>query len=244
MSYLQKIRNREGPVADFIYRSYKATLRSGVGPVPGLHRMLAYERATRSMIFGLLRSKLYYEPLFKLQLENCGAGLSLVGGIPVIMGDLRVRLGENVTMHGSSVLIGAKVCEEPRLIIGSRTHLGSFFSAIIGRNVEIGDDVLISNRVSIYTYDSHPLDPELRRQGLGADAASSRPVCIEDNAWICAGAFIMKGVTVGESSVVAAGSVVVKDVPPRVVVAGNPARVVKELGRGSMPEMRQQIEHR
>jgi acetyltransferase-like isoleucine patch superfamily enzyme len=65
--------------------------------------------------------------------------------------------------------------------------------------------------------------------------ASERPhvakaIVVNDGAWIGAGAIILSGVTIGENSVVGAGSVVTKDVPPQTVVAGNPARVVKQIG--------------
>lgn len=57
----------------------------------------------------------------------------------------------------------------------------------------------------------------------------SKPIKISDNAWIGFGACVMKGVTIGKNSIVAAHSVVVKDVPDNVIVAGNPAQIVREL---------------
>jgi acetyltransferase-like isoleucine patch superfamily enzyme len=59
----------------------------------------------------------------------------------------------------------------------------------------------------------------------------SKPVLIGPNVWVCADAMILKGVTIGANSVVAAGSVVTADILPNVVVAGNPARVVKQLDK-------------
>lgn len=229
MSYINKIRNREGPVADFLYRSYKRARRTGFGPVPGLHRLLAYERHMRGTLKYWIKGKLYEEPLFKLQLAKYGAGLELRGGIPAIIGGLRVEIGENVTMHGSTVLLGAKVFREPRLVIGDGTHCGAYLSVYVGCDITIGRHVLIANRVSLITYDGHPVDPALRLTGAPAGPESSRPIHIGDNAWICTGAFIMKGVTIGEGSIVGANSVVVKDVPPGVLVAGAPARVIREL---------------
>jgi acetyltransferase-like isoleucine patch superfamily enzyme len=106
--------------------------------------------------------------------------------------------------------------------------------------IEIGSHCLISWNVGIADSDFHPLDPVQRRIDAMALAPffkdrpprpeiRTKPVIIKDNVWIGMGAVILKGVTIGENSVVAAGSIVTKDVPPSTVVAGNPAVVVKEL---------------
>lgn len=226
MSYLNKIRRREGRLADAIYRSYKAMQRINVPQVPFVYGVLAKERAVRRHVGGWLKRKFYDEPLFRRQCASCGTGLCLFNGIPSIWGGLQVEIGENVVLHGTSTLVGAKVFDKPRLRIGDRSHCGSNFSVSVGADVTIGDDVLIANRVTLFAYDNHPLDPVARSAGEPADATTSRPIVIGNNAWICMGATIMKGVTVGENAVVAAGAVVVQDVPPNTVVGGNPARVI------------------
>ena len=89
--------------------------------------------------------------------------------------------------------------------------------------VDIGDDVMIGPNVSLIT-SGHPIEPSRRRDGVTA-----APIVIERNVWIAAGATIIGGVTVGENSVVAAGSVVTRDVPPNTLVGGNPARVIRSI---------------
>ncbi len=89
--------------------------------------------------------------------------------------------------------------------------------------LSIADDVMIGPNVSLIT-SGHPLAPSQRR-----DFVTARPIAIERNVWIAAGATVIGGVTVGENSVVAAGSVVTRDVPPNTLVARNPARVVRPL---------------
>jgi acetyltransferase-like isoleucine patch superfamily enzyme len=89
--------------------------------------------------------------------------------------------------------------------------------------LDIGDDVLIGPNVSLIT-SGHPIAPSERRNGVIA-----KPIVIGRNVWIAAGATIIGGVTVGENSVVAAGSVVTKDVPPNTLVGGNPARVIRSI---------------
>lgn len=89
--------------------------------------------------------------------------------------------------------------------------------------LSIADDVMIGPNVSLIT-SGHPLAPSQRR-----DSVTARPIAIERNVWIAAGATVIGGVTVGENSVVAAGVVVTKNVPPNTLVAGNPASVVRSL---------------
>ena len=91
--------------------------------------------------------------------------------------------------------------------------------------IDIGDNVMFAPNVTVITA-THPVLPALREKGLQFNV----DVKICNNVWIGAGAIIMPGITVGENSVVGAGSVVTKDVPPNTVVVGNPARVLREIG--------------
>lgn len=135
-----------------------------------------------------------------------------------------------------SDLIGKKVDDSFLLIPPFYTTGG--VDIRVGRNVfvnqnctfydlgglDIADDVMIGPNVSIIT-SGHPVEPFQRRTLVVA-----KPIVIERNVWIGAGATIIGGVTVGESSVVAAGSVVTKDVPANTLVGGNPARVIRLIG--------------
>ena len=90
--------------------------------------------------------------------------------------------------------------------------------------IDIADDVMIGPNVSIIT-SGHPIEPSRRRAFVIA-----KLIVIERGVWIAAGATIIGGVTVGENSVVAAGSVVTRDVPPGTLVGGKPARVIRSIG--------------
>jgi len=94
-----------------------------------------------------------------------------------------------------------------------------------GAGITIGARALIGARVTIYDSDFHELHPARRRGGT----PKTRHVDIGENAFIGDGVTVLKGVSVGADSVVGAGSVVTSSIPPRVVAAGNPARVVREL---------------
>ncbi|NJK95006.1 MAG: sugar O-acetyltransferase [Bacteroidales bacterium] len=106
--------------------------------------------------------------------------------------------------------------------IGKNVFINSACSFLDMGGITIEDEVLIGPKVNLIT-ESHPLNPAERKK------LSVKPVVIKRNAWIGAGVTILPGVTVGENSVVAAGAVVSKDVPPKTVVAGIPAKVIREI---------------
>ena len=114
---------------------------------------------------------------------------------------------------------------------GKHVRLGNYVYAnfnltlVDDGNIAIGDNVMFAPNVTVITA-THPVLPSLREKGLQFNV----DVKICNNVWIGAGAIIMPGITVGENSVVGAGSVVTKDVPPNTVVVGNPARVLREIG--------------
>lgn len=90
--------------------------------------------------------------------------------------------------------------------------------------IDIGDDVMIGPNVSIIT-SGHPIEPSQRHTSVIA-----KPIVIKRNVWIAASVTIIGGVTVGENSILAAGSVVTHDVPPNTLVGGNPARFIRSIG--------------
>jgi maltose O-acetyltransferase len=90
--------------------------------------------------------------------------------------------------------------------------------------ISVGDNTMIGPGSKIVTA-SHPIDAEKRKDW----SVSGRPVKIEEDVWIGAGVIVLPGVTVGARSIIGAGSVVTKDVPSDVIVAGNPARIIRAL---------------
>lgn len=218
-----KIRKRESPFYDRLFRIAKVIRRFEVPPVKPVYQVLAWERSLRIICWNTLMRVFYHTPIFKLRCQKIGKGFYLIGGIPLVMGHLRLNIGDDVIMHGVSTLVGAKVFDEPTLHVGNNTHLGYQLIVDVGCDVTIGNNVLIADRVIIRSYDGHPTDPAKRH--LPAPPESSKPIVIKDNAWIGAGCIILKGVTIGEGAIVAAGSVVTAKVPPNCLAIGNPARV-------------------
>jgi acetyltransferase-like isoleucine patch superfamily enzyme len=93
--------------------------------------------------------------------------------------------------------------------------------------IKIGTDVTIGANCTIIDTDFHPLDPEIRHQS--PQAAPTAPITIEDDVFIGMNCIILKGVNIGRSSVIGAGSVVTRDVSSGVIVAGNPVKLVRHL---------------
>lgn len=154
-----------------------------------------------------------------------------------------------VTFGRDSVLSCRIVLERNvgTVTVGSDSYVGGS-QIICAERIEIGSNVLISWGCTIVDHDSHSIDWRNRaedvskwRDGLlsgGLEKASESkdwdvvekaPITIGDKTWLGMNVTVLKGISIGEGSVVAAGSVVTKDVPPWTLVAGNPARVIKEL---------------
>ena len=114
-------------------------------------------------------------------------------------------------------------------IITIGSNVGMSNVSIVSRNeISIKDNVLLGSGVIIYDNDFHAINYEERVE-FGDREIKSSPVVIEEGAFIGAGAMILKGVTIGEHSVVGAKSVVTKSIPANEIWAGNPARFIKRI---------------
>ena len=113
---------------------------------------------------------------------------------------------------------------------GCHTHLGNNVYAnfnltlVDDTDIYIGDSVMLGPNVVLATA-GHPVDPELRRLVY----QFNQPIHIGNNVWLGAGVIVLPGVTIGDNSVVGAGSVVTKDIPANVVAVGNPCRILREI---------------
>lgn len=135
-------------------------------------------------------------------------------------------MGENahLTSKGFTMYEGAAivVVDGGKLTLGHNSYMNESLIQC-ANSITIGDDCAIAGDVLIQDTDFHPILDE-----NGKEKPVSKPIVIGNKVWICAKATILKGVTIGDGAIVAAGAVVTKDVPARCVVAGNPAKVVRE----------------
>lgn len=131
-----------------------------------------------------------------------------------------VRIGASSYVLAGARLLTAPGTGEGRLTIGSGTYLGRDLTVVAGAHVEIGDDVMGSDRLYL-------ADTEVLPGPDGPVLGPARPVRIGSGVFLGTGAVVLPGVTIGPCSLVAAGAVVDRDVPANAVVAGNPARVIR-----------------
>lgn len=180
--------------------------------------------------------KLFY----KINKVQYGKGLKLVGW-PFIFRypGAQLRIGENVTVNSGffSNLIGLYqrtiivARGQGQISIGDRTGISG--ATIYARDsIVIGERVLIGANTKIFDNDFHPLEAEARNTGDNS-ALETRPVSIGNDVFIGCNCIILKGTSLGEGCVVGAGSVVHGTFPPHSVLAGNPARVIRQASQGT-----------
>jgi len=138
----------------------------------------------------------------------------LVFGDKVTIGSYAIIRPTN--LYGGEAGVGLKV--------GNNSSIGPYAYIGCSGYIEIGDNVMMSPRVSIYSENHNFSETTIPMIEQGVTRSF---VKIEDDCWLAANSVILAGVTVGKGSVVAAGSIVTKDVPPYSIVAGNPARIIK-----------------
>lgn len=232
MSVLSRLKRGDGPIWGRLKRTARGLL--------GIH--LPVNRLTRPLWRGLYslhvlvreswiwaRRFFWNEPLFRSQCAAVGSGLWMEE-LPYLQGRGRIVLGQGVRLSGKPHFAFCNRHDDiPELVIGDGTFVGHLCDFRIARSLRIGEHCLIAGAVTIADYDGHPLDAAARRGGATSPRAEIRPVEIGDDVWIGHGAVILKGVKIGDRAVIGAHATVTRDVPSDCVVAGNPARPVRDL---------------
>jgi maltose O-acetyltransferase len=136
----------------------------------------------------------------------------------------KLIVGERVQFISTRAQLEILVEAQGTLEIGDDTIINYGTSICATRHVRIGRGALVGMHAIIMDTDYHRLDP-LHRQ----ERPESLPIVLEENVWLAARVVVLRGVTIGANSVIGAGSVVTKDIPPNVFAAGLPARVIKHL---------------
>jgi acetyltransferase-like isoleucine patch superfamily enzyme len=156
--------------------------------------------------------------LFRTKLDQCGKLLRVCGSVTVSKArHARFIIGDHVILHRNT---GFYLDSSEAVIeIGDHTFINRRSEIMCKKHVKIGRHCAISWDVSIMDTDYHCLD----------GSVPTKPTVIEDHVWIGNKAIILKGVTIGKGAVVAAGSVVSRDVPPHALVAGVPAKPIKHM---------------
>lgn len=163
--------------------------------------------------------------------NRCKFAVPLVcNGLGEVLLEERVSIGYRLAPKvGNGAVILQARNEGAKIRIGRRSVLSNNVAVISCVAVDIGEECLIGDGVLIMDSDFHHTDPLKRREVPDNDAA----VNIENNVWLGSKVMVLKGVTIGKNSVVAAGSIVTRDVPENSVAAGNPAKVIRCLEGGA-----------
>lgn len=228
------IKARKSPLARAIYKAGMWSRYASVPVIPGVHRALykVHENVRDGLLF--FTRVFWYTPLFQTRLEQPTKRLYVYNGMPFTMGPVRISLGEGCRVAGKMTILGrAAPGTTPTLKVGDNVDLGWDGNIAVGRNVEIGNNVRLAPGVYLLGYPGHPIDAAQRATGAMDTDDQIGDIILEDDVWIGSRSTVMAGVRIGRGTVVAAGSIVTKDLPPFVLAAGVPAVVKKQLKSGA-----------
>lgn len=166
--------------------------------------------------------------------ESLGARVRL-WGVPAVKNEGRLLIGDRTRITSTIATFELGVGPQGTMDIGSHVLINYGCSFGATKLVRIGDRCNIGTQCILIDNAFHELDPDLRDV-----QPESQPVILERNVWLASRVIVLPGVTVGENSVIGAGSVVTKDIPPNVLAAGIPARVIRPI-RGEAPARRQAL---
>ena len=232
------------PTARVVRRARLAVLTftlpaaSGVVARPALWAI----EAIRNVLYFFYRV-LVCEPLFRASCHSCGRGVRTDVYVHWIQGRGHLIVGDDVLVDGRcSFTFASRYVPNATLVIGDHTGIGHGCRFVVGKRITIGRHCRIAGEVWMFDSSGHPVEAEARRAGDAVSSDDVRPITVGDNVWIGGRAIIHPGVSIGDHSVVAAGAVVMSNVPAYAVAAGNPARVVmatnRHYGGGSSDEQR------
>jgi acetyltransferase-like isoleucine patch superfamily enzyme len=141
-------------------------------------------------------------------------------GKPQVINEGTMTFGDRVRLNSTVATLELVALPGGHLEIGDNVFINYGSSLVASTHVKVGNDSLIGTHVMVMDTDFHRIEDKVYD-------TSGKPVVLEERVWLGNRSIVLKGVTIGHDSVVAAGSVVTSDVPPRSIVAGVPAKVVR-----------------
>lgn len=229
--FIAKIKRQESPFFRFLYGFGKKVLTFNM-PVSFANRwffiLILKTYYIIRALYRYLKQKLFVEPTTKSIIE---VGKKVhIEEVPAIGGAGEVFLGSNSHVSGNFIISFVnKYNNNPTLHIGNDTFIGHMTRMTIAASVSIGKHVYLGATCMILDNDGHPINHLDRRNKRPVEKDKIQPVVIEDDVWIGNGVIILKGVTIGARSIIAARSVVTKSIPPDSVAGGNPCRILRSM---------------
>lgn len=167
----------------------------------------------------------YRGPLFQARCTSFGRDVT-IEGLPYVDGHVDIQIGDNVRLGGQLVILSGSTFDQPRLVIKDRAAIGWNTKITVSKEVIIEEDAIVSYDCRISDTDGHRREADLRAAGVRPAPQDVLPIRICRHAWIGNGTHVMKGVTIGEGTIIGANSVVVSTIPPYSLALGNPAEVL------------------
>ncbi|MBX2829913.1 MAG: acyltransferase [Rhodospirillales bacterium] len=241
MSKVQKlkrwVKQSQHPLARLIHGLYRLVSGFEMPVIRPLHRMLYVGYQAAHNFAAWLMRVFFWTPLFKSRLSGAAKGLNLYGGgLPFMSGPLDIEIGPGCRISTQTTFTGRWSGQSrPQLICGKNVGIGWQTTIAVGRTVRLGDNVRIAGRAFLAGYPGHPVDPVDRAAGLPDTEDQVKDIILESDVWLGTGCVVNGGVTIGQGTIVAAGSVVTKSLPPMVLAAGVPAKIIRRLDEEIVP---------
>jgi acetyltransferase-like isoleucine patch superfamily enzyme len=226
-----RIKRQDGPIASAAYKLAKGVLNFHLpdnAVVRSAARMAYMGHVAARQVTERVHGLFWAEPLFRSRCASVGENLS-VERVPYILGHAEIIIGDNVTISGQLNIITGRFSDTPQLIIGDNVFIGHHTLFAVNKRIEVRDNASIAGGCRIADSDGHPIDADKRAAEVELTEGEMKPVIIDKHAWIGANTQILKGVTIGERSIVGAGSVVIGDIPADTMALGSPARKFARL---------------
>jgi len=185
-----------------------------VGPLKWFYRGLYYFGKVFAEVWRRVLSGLLWKPMFISRCEKVGKRLQLEQ-LPYITGVGSIQLGDDVRISGKiGIHFSDRLERVPKLTVGDNVFIGHGSSLHLAAGITIGNDCMLAGGTSI---------------GESIREEEAKPVTIGNNVWLGSRCQVLKGVSIGDNAVIAARSLVTKDIPPNTVAAGSPAKVIRQI---------------
>ena len=223
------LRNNKAPWAQKTFVWLKSMRGFALPVVPVLHKTLFELHIGIANMLAAVGRVFWFIPLFQTRLTREAKNLYLYGGMPQILGNLQLTIGDDCRISGQTTFTARPSSTNPSLTIGNNVDIGWQTTIAVGTRVEIGHNVRIAGRAFLAGYPGHPVNPKDRAAGLPDTEDQIGDIVLEKDVWLATGVTVLAGVTIGAGTIVAAGSVVTKDLPAGVMAAGVPAVIIRQI---------------
>lgn len=234
MNILNKIRfyikANNTPLSHFLYVCVKKMSYLSLPAPRLLFTPLLYIHITLSRSLRSLLVFFYWKPLFLQYLESKPSCFILHNTMPFVLHNPIISIGEYCNWDGNQAVIIARTSPtmRPKLTIGNHVFIGFDVEFNISNEIVIGDRCMIAHGCCFRGFSGHSISPQHRfHENDKKDL--NRSIILGENVWLCEAVKIMPGVSIGDNSVIATGSIVTKDIPANVLAGGIPAKILKHL---------------